>query len=350
MVAGRIMQDITIEELKTKLKALEEKLNLTEKKAKVKELEAKSLEPDFWQDHMRAAKVMREMADCQSDIHLFKELSSQISKGLSPQQTKTVNKKIKQLEKKVFFSGKYDKSDAILSIRAGQGGTEACDWTQMLFRMYLRYCDKKDWKTQILEERKGEEAGLKKVILQISGRQVYGYLKKEKGIHRLVRQSPFNANNLRQTSFASVDVLPVIEDGSEIEIKDDDLQLETFRSGGHGGQNVNKVSTAVRLKHKPTGITVECQAERRQDRNRKIALQILTAKLWEIKENEKKEKMAKIKGEIKKASWGNQIRSYVLHPYKMVKDLRTGYQESNPEAVLDGELDGFIEAELKELD
>ena len=344
------MQNITIEQLKSKLVALEKRINLTEKRSKIKELEEKSIKPDFWQDHVKAAKIMRELADCQVDIQLFEELSSQLNKKLTPQEEKAINKKIEQLEKKAFLSGKYDKNDVILSIRAGQGGTEACDWAQMLFRMYLRYCEKKDWKTEILDERKGEEAGIKRVVIKILGDEAYGYLRKEKGIHRLVRQSPFNANNLRQTSFASVEVLPVIEHDLEVKIKDDDIQLETFRSGGHGGQNVNKVSTAVRIKHKPTGIVVECQAERRQEQNRKIALQILTAKLWEIKEQEKKEKMVKIKGEVKKASWGNQIRSYVLHPYKMVKDLRTGHEEGDPNSVLDGELDGFIEAELKQLD
>lgn len=337
-------------DLRKKLDLLTKRLNLVEKKQKIKALEKKSLEPDFWKDHFKAGRIMQEMADLQEQVNEFEALSSQLEKKLSSEEKKAFEKKIKKLENKVFLSGKYDNNDVLLMVHAGQGGTEACDWAQMLFRMYLRYCEKKDWKTEILDERRGEEAGIKKATIKIKGKQVYGYLKREKGTHRLVRQSPFNADKLRQTSFALVDVLPVIEEDSEVKISDKDLKFETFRSRGHGGQNVNKVSTAVRIKHKPTGIVVECQAQRHQEQNRKIATQILTAKLWQIKEKERKEKMAKIKGEHKAASWGHQIRSYVLHPYKMVKDLRTKYEESDPEAVLDGNLNGFIEAELKLLD
>jgi len=342
------MKDIKV--LKLKLKGLEKKLNLEEKKGRIKKLEKESLEPDFWEDHQRAAKIMKELADLQAEISQLERLKSELDQKLTPIEIEKIEKEINQLETKIFLSGKYDQVDAILTIHAGQGGTEACDWAEMLLRMYLKYSQSKGWQVEILDQRRGEEAGLKGASLKIIGRQAYGYLKKEKGIHRLVRQSPFNADKLRQTSFASVEVLPVIEDKTEVEIKDDDLEFETFRSGGHGGQNVNKVATAVRIKHQPSGIVVESQAQRYQEQNRKIAMEILRARLWEIEEERRKEKMAQIKGEVKEASWGNQIRSYVLHPYKMVKDLRTKYEETDPDSVLDGGLDGFIEAELRMLD
>lgn len=217
----------------------------------------------------------------------------------------------------------------------------------MLKRMYLRYAEKKGWKVQVLEESQGEEAGIKSVTLAISGRYAYGYLRHEKGTHRLVRQSPFNADNLRQTSFALVEVMPEIEAETDVVIKPDDLEIEFYRSSGSGGQNVNKVSTAVRLKHLPTGLVVESQTQRFQEQNRKLALKILKGKLWQIEEEKRLQQLKQIKGEHKAASWGNQIRSYVLHPYKQVKDLRTEFVSQQPTAVLGGELDGFIEAELK---
>ncbi len=343
-------RDLNTEDLKKKLEALEKKLNLVEKKAKIKELEAEGQNPQFWQDHQRAGKTMQQLADLQETVNLFEELSSSLTRDLNPAELKKVSQAIIKLEKQTLLSGPYDQNEALLAIRAGQGGTEACDWAEMLFRMYFKYGQNKGWPVEILDERRGEEAGIKKIVLKIKGNSAYGLLKREKGTHRLVRQSPFNADKLRQTSFASVEVLPVIEDTKEVEIKDDEIEFETFRASGHGGQNVNKVSTAVRLKHKPTGLVVESQSQRYQEQNRKIALQILTAKLWQIQQEAKEKKLKELKGEHKAASWGNQIRSYVLHPYKMVKDLRTKYEESNPEAVLDGHLDGFIEAELKLLD
>jgi peptide chain release factor 2 len=236
-----------------------------------------------------------------------------------------------------------------MELHSGQGGVEAMDWTNMLYRMYTRYFDKKGWVHEVIEETPGEEAGLKSITLQVVGDYAYGFLKHEAGVHRLVRQSPFNADNLRQTSFALVEVMPEIEESAEIVLKDEDLDWDFYRSGGHGGQNVNKVSTAVRLKHIPSGIVVTAQTQRYQAQNREYALKILRAKLWLLQEEERKKQEANLKGGYKTPGWGNQIRSYVLHPYKMVKDLRTNYETGNAEAVLDGNLDEFIDEELRKL-
>jgi peptide chain release factor 2 len=254
---------------------------------------------------------------------------------------------IEKVELKTFFSGKYDRSDAILAIHAGQGGVEAMDWTQMLQRMYQQYLEKRGWESKIVELTMGEEAGIKSVVMTVKGRFVYGFLKHEAGTHRLVRQSPFNADKLRQTSFALVEVLPQVEEGGEGEIKESDLEWSFTRASSHGGQNVQKVSTAVRLCHRPTGIIVSSQAQRYQEQNRKVALDILRAKLWALAEEKSRDEKQRLKGGRTQASWGTQIRSYVLYPYKMVKDLRTGYKTSLAEAVLDGDLEGFIEAEVR---
>jgi len=260
-----------------------------------------------------------------------------------------LEKILSQLELKTFLSGKYDDLSVIFSIHAGQGGTEAMDWAEMLKRMYLRFFEKKGWAYEMVEETTGDEAGIKSVTFLVNGRYVYGYLKYEAGTHRLVRQSPFNADKLRQTSFALVEVLPQVTQTDGITVKEEDLETTFFHASSHGGQNVQKVSTAVRIRHKPTGLIVACQTQRFQEQNRKIALDILKAKLWEIEEKKRTEEERKLKGGRTKASWGTQIRSYVLHPYKMVKDLRTDFETSNPDAVLDGNLDGFVEAEIRQL-
>lgn len=335
-----------MDELKDRLYKILQKINIEEKKKRIRKIETESVNPSFWQDHKIASLKMKELAGLQKEVSGIEKLQELMSAG----DYKKAEEVIKTLEDFLYFSGPYDNGNAILSIHSGQGGVEAMDWAQMLYRMYTRFSERKNWTFETIEETLGEEAGIKSITVLVKGKSAYGFLKNEAGVHRLVRQSPFNADKLRQTSFALVEVLPDIEsDETGIDIREDDLEWEFYRASSHGGQNVQKVSSAVRLKHKPTGITVTAQKERYQGQNRENALKLLTAKLWTKEEEKQKMEEQRLRGEYKTPGWGNQIRSYVLHPYHMVKDLRTNVETSHTEAVLNGNLDQFITEELRQL-
>lgn len=321
-------------------------------------------EPGFWNDTERSTRLMKEAKNLKDTVEGFKELETayediglMIEMGYEENDASLIpeigemlsdfTQKLDKLRLSTLLTGEYDHCNAILRLNAGAGGTESCDWCSMLYRMYCRWADSRGFSTEVLDFLDGDEAGIKSVTIQINGENVFGYLKSERGVHRLVRISPFNAAGKRQTSFVSCDVMPDIEEDLDVEINMDDLRIDTYRSSGAGGQHINKTSSAIRITHLPTGIVVTCQNERSQFQNKDKAMQMLKTKLLLLKQQENAEKILDIRGDVKEIGWGNQIRSYVLQPYTMVKDHRTGEESGNVDNVLDGGLDGFISAYLK---
>lgn len=351
---------LSINKIQSELSQAFERLRVEDLQKELSSLQTDMAQPDFWQDNKKAQEVSQRESklrtqitpwlDLQNDLNDLKELAESDDSSLQSElehQAENIRLRFEAHKKDLQFSGKYDDHDAILRLHAGVGGTDAQDWAEMLMRMYLRWAERANMKTELLEESRGEEAGIKSVMIDISGPYAFGKLKSEHGVHRLVRLSPFNADHLRQTSFALVEVLPKIEAPGEVEIDDSDLKIDVFRAGGHGGQSVNTTDSAVRVTHLPTGITVSIQNERSQLQNKETALKVLKSKLAQLAVEQHQETVANLKGPTRSAEWGNQIRSYVLHPYTLVKDNRTKHEERDAQAVLDGKLDGFIDAFLE---
>ena len=347
------------------LDEIKDALDLQNKEERIIELERTMEAPGFWDDMDKAQKYMNELKNLKDSIETYNNLKSLyddilvlIEMGEESEDAEIAEEakssmdefasKVDEVKIKTLLSGEYDKYNAILKLNAGAGGTESCDWTSMLYRMYTRWAESKGFTTQVLDFLEGEEAGIKSITVQINGENAYGYLKSERGVHRLVRISPFNAAGKRQTSFASCDVMPDIEEDLDVEINDDDIRIDTYRSSGAGGQHINKTSSAIRITHLPTGIVVQCQNERSQLQNKDKAMKMLKAKLYLLKQQEEQEKKSGIRGEIKEIGWGSQIRSYVMQPYTMVKDHRTNEETGNVSSVLDGNIDQFINAYLKQ--
>ena len=337
---------------------------MANKEKRIEELEREMEAPDFWDDAEESQKKMKELKYMKDDLQTYENLRTQmedmetlIEMGYEendPDLIPEIQEMLDEFQKsfddirvKTLLSGEYDSNDAIVTLHAGAGGTESCDWASMLYRMYTRWADKKGFSLEVLDYLDGDEAGIKSVTFEVRGENAYGYLKSEKGVHRLVRISPFNAAGKRQTSFVSCDVMPDIEEDVDVEIRDDEIRVDTYRSSGAGGQHINKTSSAIRITHLPTGIVVQCQNERSQHMNKDKAMQMLKAKLYLLKQQENEEKLSGIRGEVTEIGWGNQIRSYVMQPYTMVKDHRTSEETGNVDSVMDGNIDLFINAYLK---
>lgn len=352
-----------IAEIETKIDEMAVSLDVSNKQEQVGELEYKISEPSFWDDAAKAQAVMQELNAVKLVVETHAKMREQYEEmqmlwemGMEEGDEsvydevvnilKVITKELEQLELDLLLSGEHDASNAIVTLHAGAGGTEAQDWTQMLLRMYVRWAEKKGYKVETLEFLVGDEAGVKSATLMITGHNAYGYLKSEKGVHRLVRISPFDANSRRQTSFSAIDVMPEIDDNVEIDINPADLKVDTYRASGAGGQHINKTDSAVRMTHIPTGVVVQCQSERSQIQNREQCMKLLRAKLYELEQEKQAQAKAEIAGDYQAIEWGSQIRSYVFHPYSMVKDHRTNVETSNTQAVMDGEIDAFIEAYL----
>lgn len=348
----------------TPLSEVRDSLDLVSKSKRIEELEMEMEAPGFWDDPDKSNAKMKELKNLKSTVdecsglfQQYEDILTLIEMGYEEddaamaaeirQELDDFIAKFDELRVGTLLSGEYDKNNAILKLNAGAGGTESCDWCSMLYRMYTRWAERKGFSVEVLDFLDGDEAGIKSVTFQVNGLNAYGYLKSEKGVHRLVRISPFNAQGKRQTSFVSLDVMPDIEEDVDVEIDEKDLRIDTYRSSGAGGQHINKTSSAIRITHIPTGTVVQCQNERSQFQNRDKAMQMLRAKLYLLKQEANVEKLSDIRGEVKDIAWGNQIRSYVLQPYKLVKDLRTEVETGNADAVLDGSLDPFINGYLK---